>query len=477
MSVLIQYFGQPYGSIHAYHGLSANEGLMYEPLQIGFLMSYLFKVLPAVVALSSAASYATTFSDISEHYVSNGQLSEQVQLIDCRSSHQYNGWPSKAGASSGHFPGAINFDSQWLARLDDAHLQQLIGAKKLQKEKPTFLYCESDQALNLSAALASQGFKQLEVIGEPLERAAQSLVALPHFKQLVSAQWLNDLVMGKNPVYAPKKEYKVIEVQWGPGIKYLAAHIPGAVNLDTNDIEAEPWWNVLSDEVIASLLKGMGIRYDTTVILYGRNNMAAARAANIMMYAGVEDVRLLNGGWDAWDDAGFETQSLSQPKSTPVEFGKTIPANPQYLIDLPKAKSLLSKDSDKQSLVSIRAWDEYTGKISGYGYIKPKGRIAGSKWGHAGIDSGDVGDFLNPDGTMKSQMDIEGFWKDWNIRPDQEVAFYCGTGWRASEVFFYAYVMGWNNISVFDGGWYEWSGDKANPVRTGETTPGAELTL
>ena len=43
-----------------------------------------------------------------------------------------------------------------------------------------------------------------------------------------------------------------------------------------------------------------GIRHDTTVILYGRNTMAAARAAHLMMYAGVEDVRLLDGGLDAW---------------------------------------------------------------------------------------------------------------------------------------------------------------------------------
>ncbi len=37
------------------------------------------------------------------------------------------------------------------------------------------------------------------------------------------------------------------------------------------------------------------------------------------------------------------------------------------------------------------------------------------------------------------------------------VAFYCGTGWRASETFFYAYLMDWPNVSVYDGGWFEWS--------------------
>jgi hypothetical protein len=42
-------------------------------------------------------------------------------------------------------------------------------------------------------------------------------------------------------------------------------------------------------------------------------------------------------------------------------------------------------------------------------------------------------DFHNPDGTMRSADDIAAMWKTWNIQPEQHVAFYCGTGWRASE--------------------------------------------
>lgn len=45
------------------------------------------------------------------------------------------------------------------------------------------------------------------------------------------------------------------------------------------------------------MLAKHGIRHDTTVILYGRDVYAAARVAQIMLYAGVKDVRLLDGGW------------------------------------------------------------------------------------------------------------------------------------------------------------------------------------
>ncbi|NWP29049.1 sulfurtransferase, partial [Escherichia coli] len=44
-------------------------------------------------------------------------------------------------------------------------------------------------------------------------------------------------------------------------------------------------------------------------------------------------------------------------------------------------------------------------------------------------------------------------------------------GWRASEAFFYAWLMDWKRISVYDGGWYEWSADPKNPIVTGERKP------
>ena len=71
----------------------------------------------------------------------------------------------------------------------------------------------------------------------------------------------------------------------------------------------------------------------------------------------------------------------------------------------------------------------------------------------------------------RSADDIAAMWKTWNIQPEQHVAFYCGTGWRASEAFMYARAMGWKNVSVYDGGWYEWSSHPQNPVSTGERGP------
>lgn len=97
------------------------------------------------------------------------------------------------------------------------------------------------------------------------------------------------------------------------------------------------------------------------------------------------------------------------------------------MIDLRQAQALLLQPAG--ALVSIRTWDEFAGKTSGYSYIQAKGDIPGALLGHAGS----------------------------NVHPDLQTAFYCGTGWRASLAFYYAWLMGWENISVYDGGWFEWS--------------------
>jgi hypothetical protein len=69
---------------------------------------------------------------------------------------------------------------------------------------------------------------------------------------------------------------------------------------------------------------------------------------------------------------------------------------------------------------------------------------------------------------MRNYHDIAAQWRTWGITPDKQVAFYCGTGWRASEAFFYAYVMGWRMLSVYDGGWWAWVQDAANPIAVGD---------
>lgn len=407
-------------------------------------------LLYASALLFSLPSMAATFNDLT------AQPADKVQVIDCRDSNFFNGWPQAGQKQGGHIANAVNIDASWLPLLDDGQFKALLKQDDLVATKPTYLYCELAGTQVLAHELNKQGFTDIHSINQPLSMYQGKLVALPNFQHLVSAAWLNNLIHGGEVNYAPKSDFKVVEVNWGPPTKYLIRHIPGAHYLNTNDIESEPLWNHVPPVQLAKVLSNLDINQNTTVIVYGHNTMAAERAAQIMMYAGVKDVRLLNGGFPAWLAGGYDTEAFYNGAKNTPKFGTTIPANPDAIIDVAQVKNML-KDTTKNSVVSVRSWPEYMGETSGYDYIKAKGRIKGAKWGQSGVDAYHMNSYFNPDQTYRNPYAIAKLWKQWGIEPQQNVSFYCGTGWRASVAYFDAYLMGWPNISVFDGGWLEWS--------------------
>jgi thiosulfate/3-mercaptopyruvate sulfurtransferase len=56
-------------------------------------------------------------------------------------------------------------------------------------------------------------------------------------------------------------------------------------------------------------------------------------------------------------------------------------------------------------------------------------------------------------------------WEAQGVTKDNEIAFYYGTGWRATIPFLMAYENGWTNVRLYDGGWFVWQMDEKNPVQ------------
>lgn len=288
---------------------------------------------------------------------------------------------------------------------------------------------------------------------------------LPRWRHLVAPPWLACVIAGEPVLAAPAAQWRLLEVGFGGLDLFMQAHIPGATYLDTRELECEPLWNKVCNDALLALLLKNGIRHDTTVILYGRNTLAAARAAHLMLYAGVQDIRILDGGFAAWESNGLPLSAGAPAVHTPTaSFGTTFPARPDYLIGMDEVRRILNDGNG--TLVSTRTWNEFIGKTSGYSYISACGDIPGARWGRAGNDDdvNSMSDYHEADGTMKPASAIRDLWQQAGIGPDGRTAFYCGTGWRASLAFFYAWLMDWEGISVYDGGWCEWSSDPANPV-------------
>jgi thiosulfate/3-mercaptopyruvate sulfurtransferase len=154
-------------------------------------------------------------------------------------------------------------------------------------------------------------------------------------------------------------------------------------------------------------------------------------------------------------------------------FGLDLPGRPELFVDTPEAREILR--SPNQNLVSVRSWREIIGEMSGYHYIEKKGRIPGAVFGNCGSDAYHMENYRNVDHTTREFPEIQQRWAQIGITPDKRNVFYCGTGWRASEAFLNAWLMGWPDIAVYDGGWYEWSSDPDNPFETGVPEASAAL--
>lgn len=274
----------------------------------------------------------------------------------------------------------------------------------------------------------------------------------------VTADWVKSVIDGNQ---SQSSNYVILEASWGePSADYKKAHIPGALHINTDLIEEPNYWNVRTPEEIEQVMKDFGISKDTAVIIY-REPSPAARVALTFLWAGVEEVHILDGNLKAWTDMGYAT-SNNDEKATPIEdVGVTVPAHPEYIISLPE--QIIEKQKDPNfKLVSIRSWDEFIGKISGYSYIEKVGEPKGAVWGR------DEFDYVDDNGKVISIDEAQKIWNEWGVTKDNEISFYCGTGWRAAIPFLIAYQEGWTNVTLFDGGWYVWQMNPELPIQLGD---------
>jgi thiosulfate/3-mercaptopyruvate sulfurtransferase len=392
-------------------------------------------------------------------------------VVDVRQMAAFNGWPLHGAARGGHIRGAVPFPLEWMAMVQGTALQGLLAAQGITPQSTVVVYdVQRHRSVAMAHQLRSLGYPRVLTYEAGVTAWAADeglpMAYLAHYDRLVPAAWLFQLIYGQRRATSPAQQYVVFEVGWKSATAYHTGHIPGARYFALHAYEQAPLWTRISDAALEEQLLREGVRYDTAVVLYGRDTTAAARAAVLLMYAGVEDVRLLDGGFAAWQAAGYPVETTARLPIPVTDFGTTFPGHPEYLIGTEEANTF--RTGIDTALVSIRSWAEHSGATSGYHYITPKGRIVGDVWGHAGSVPLRMDHYRNVDNTMRNYHDIATQWRTWGITPDKQVAFYCGTGWRASEAFFYAYVMGWTTLSVYDGGWWAWVQDPANPIAIGD---------
>ncbi len=418
-------------------------------------------------------------ADIEVKTIATKELQDKLSddswvVVDTRINDAFNGWKLDEVERGGHIKGAVDFSANWLtvdSKDKEKTLDKALETKGIEKDKNIVLYdANGKDAKEVANYLSEKGYKNLYTynVADWAKDESLPMESYENYEMIVPATIVNDILDGNKPeTFENSKNIKIVEASWGEESEaYSKGHVPTSVHINTDTVEPPPQWMLASDEELAKFANDYGFTKDDTVIVTAPDVMASYRVAVVLRYIGINDVRVLNGGNNAWTSAGYELETKSNKPVAGNDFGATIPANPDLIDTQAELKEML-KDSNNV-LVDNRSWDEYIGKISGYSYHDKKGRIPGAVYGYAGTSATTLEDYRNIDNTMRNADEIKALWKDAGIDTNKHLMFMCGSGWRAAEVLTYANVMGFDNTSLYSDGWIGWSNDTSNPTETGE---------
>ena len=276
-----------------------------------------------------------------------------------------------------------------------------------------------------------------------------------HPEVLVSTEWLAANLETPGLVIVESDEDVLL---------YQTGHIPGAVKIDWHtDLNDQVVRDYLDGAAFAALLGSKGIKRDSTVVIYGDNkNWWATYALWVFKLFGHADVRILDGGREAWIAEGRElTKEL--PTIGTVEYpviqrdDKTIRA---YRDDV---LAHLGKP-----LVDVRSPQEYSGERTHMPNYPEEGALRG---GHIpGAASVPWSKAAGDHGVFRRRAELEQIYlQEAGLKADVETIAYCRIGERSSHTWFVlTYLLGFANVRNYDGSWTEWGSLVGVPIVKGE---------
>jgi thiosulfate/3-mercaptopyruvate sulfurtransferase len=249
---------------------------------------------------------------------------------------------------------------------------------------------------------------------------------------------------------------------------YSQGHIPGAIAWAwTTQLADQVRRDILSQAEFENLLASSGISNDTTVILYGdNNNWFAAWAFWQAKIYGHRDVRILDGGRKKWIAEGREV--TTDVPTYPRANYKAQAADLSIRAYLPQVQE---QSRNRQPLVDVRSPQEFTGEI-----LAPPGLPETAQRGGHIPNARNIpwGKAANDDGTFKSYDELKALYGGEGIDGTRPIVAYCRIGERSSHTWFVLkYLLGFQNVTNYDGSWTEWGNLVGAPVEKGTASASA----
>lgn len=275
----------------------------------------------------------------------------------------------------------------------------------------------------------------------------------------------------------------VLDVRWRLGgppgrNEYRAGHIPRAAFIDLDaELSGPPGAggrHPLPDvATLQAAFRAAGVSASRPVVVYDfGDGMPAARLWWTLRWAGHPDVRVLDGGFGAWERAGrpieVETDTETDTETeyendteTETDTRRTPRAAGDFTV-VPGYLPVLDADAAaaygrRGALLDARAPERFRGET------EPIDPIAGHIPGAGNLPYADL---INVDGTFRPAADLRERMARAGIDESSEFGAYCGSGVTAAHTVLAADVAGLPTPALYVGSWSEWITDPSRPIAT-----------
>ena len=246
---------------------------------------------------------------------------------------------------------------------------------------------------------------------------------------------------------------------------YLAGHIPGAIYVDLQRELAGTPGGIRGNRPLPEIAdlqaaaRRWGLRNDSRVVVYDDDTgLQAGRAWWVLKWSGLACVRLLDGGFDAWMDAGMPV-SVDIPEPSPGNVVLTAGHMPCFGVDEVPAyiRSGLLLDS--------RGNENYRGGPTGPREVR-RGHIPGAL-------NAPTPENLTPAGLLRPADELWRRFTGFGATGEVPIGVYCGGGVSAAHQIAVLTSLG-ISASLFPGSWSAWAADTLRPVARGVRPWGGE---
>ncbi len=260
---------------------------------------------------------------------------------------------------------------------------------------------------------------------------------------------------------------KLIIIDIRIGEEYRAGHIPKAINVPFPDAIENPssQWFVERDGLLLEMpeeaelfntIGSAGIRGDSLVVVVPKPELPhplvdATRVADTLLYAGVKNVAVLDGGYDKWVNEGRPTSSaIVEP--TPVTYTGKVDRT------MFVSKEYVQKKIGKAVIIDTREPIEYFGCFIRPLWVRaghiPTAKCLPTLW----IWTEDM-TYRTIDELREMVSGVAG------TDVSKEIIIYCGVGGFSSAWYFLLKeVLGYKNVKIYHGSAQEWTRDPEAPL-------------